>query len=219
LLLSIRIENLQRLSVCNWSEVMRLPLTCWKQIAAYIGKDVRTAQRWEARLGMPVYRPEPQIVIALPQEVDAWIAKMPYKRGRLRQLELNLSIPSAEQLSEPLTASIDLAYCAFDREFRYIHANDRACFYMERDLNEILGRTIWEVHPGLENSALGRQFMSSVKMGRCKPIKVDHYHRPVNRYFRNVVLATKQGIENFWRDVTAEKLRDHSGRLHISPVE
>jgi PAS domain-containing protein len=194
---------------------MRLPLTCWKQIAAYIGKDVRTAQRWEARLGMPVYRPEPQIVIALPQEVDAWIARMPYKSGRLRQLERNLSISSAEQLSEPLTASINLAYCAFDREFRYIYANDRACIYMERDLNEILGRTIWEVHPGLENSALGRHLMNAVKMRRFKPIKVDHYHRPVNRHFRNIVLASKQGIENFWRDVTTETLRGDSDQSRI----
>jgi hypothetical protein len=28
----------------------------WKEIASYIGRGVRSAQRWERELGMPVHR-------------------------------------------------------------------------------------------------------------------------------------------------------------------
>lgn len=53
-------------------------LTSWKEIAAYIGKSVRTVQRWEAELGLPIRRPNPgdrNVVAALPQELDSWVLR------------------------------------------------------------------------------------------------------------------------------------------------
>lgn len=48
-------------------------LTGWKEIAAYIGKGVRQAQRWE-KLGMPVHRVAGMdgVVYAYPEEIDKW---------------------------------------------------------------------------------------------------------------------------------------------------
>lgn len=54
-------------------------LTCWKEIAAYFGKGVRTVQRWE-QLGMPIHRPsgDRSIVFADPAELKAWaLRRMP----------------------------------------------------------------------------------------------------------------------------------------------
>ena len=31
-------------------------LDSWKEIAAYLGRDVRTVQRWERREGLPIHR-------------------------------------------------------------------------------------------------------------------------------------------------------------------
>lgn len=51
-------------------------LTSWKEIAAHFGKGVRTVQRWEGTLGLPVRRPQGapsrNIVMAHPAELDAW---------------------------------------------------------------------------------------------------------------------------------------------------
>ncbi|HEY3929213.1 MAG TPA: response regulator [Candidatus Koribacter sp.] len=49
-------------------------LTCWKEIAHFLGKGVRTVQRWEA-LGMPVHRPagDRNIVFADPDELRRWM--------------------------------------------------------------------------------------------------------------------------------------------------
>jgi hypothetical protein len=52
-------------------------LNCWKDIAAYLGCGVRTAQRWERTLGLPVHRPSNesrQIVAAFVHELQAWRA-------------------------------------------------------------------------------------------------------------------------------------------------
>ena len=48
-------------------------LCCWKEIARFFGKGVRTVQRWEA-LGLPVYRPSPEknMVFADPRELRRW---------------------------------------------------------------------------------------------------------------------------------------------------
>ncbi len=52
-------------------------LTSWKEIAAYLGKGVRTLQRWERELEFPLHRPDAQrgVVIAYPHEIDAWIKR------------------------------------------------------------------------------------------------------------------------------------------------
>ena len=50
-------------------------LDSWKEIAAYLSRDVTTVQRWEKREGMPVYRhvhDKRGSVYAVPEELDAW---------------------------------------------------------------------------------------------------------------------------------------------------
>src|SRR6202050_860973 len=51
-------------------------LDSWKEIAAYLGRDVTTVQRWEKRELMPVHRhlhDKRGSVYALAPELDAWL--------------------------------------------------------------------------------------------------------------------------------------------------
>jgi phage terminase Nu1 subunit (DNA packaging protein) len=50
-------------------------LTNWKGIARYMGRGVRTVQRWERDLGLPVRRARSSgksAVLALPRDLDLW---------------------------------------------------------------------------------------------------------------------------------------------------
>jgi hypothetical protein len=52
-------------------------LTSWKEIASYLGKGVRTVQRWEGQFGLPVRRPNEKfkgVVYASRHELDRWLA-------------------------------------------------------------------------------------------------------------------------------------------------
>ncbi len=71
-------------------------LTSWKEIGQYLGKGVRTVQRWERDAGLPVRRESParQSVLAVPQELDEWA------RSRTR----GPAGPVAETLRKELTA-------------------------------------------------------------------------------------------------------------------
>jgi CheY-like chemotaxis protein len=55
-------------------------LNGWKEIASYLGRGIRTVQRWEADLGLPVRRPrgkDRSAVVALASELDLWLVKAP----------------------------------------------------------------------------------------------------------------------------------------------
>lgn len=71
-------------------------LNSWKEIAHYVGRGVRTVQRWERDLGFPVRRPrshQRSAVIAFPDEIDAWL-----KRTHLREPRNGGGSSSAFQL-------------------------------------------------------------------------------------------------------------------------
>ncbi len=68
-------------------------LNSWNEIAQYLGRSVRTVERWEKELGLPVKRPRKHLrspVIAIPSEIDEWvlrdrrIAPANYRNGRGR---------------------------------------------------------------------------------------------------------------------------------------
>lgn len=65
-------------------------LDSWKEIAAYLKRDVTTVQRWEKREGMPVHRhlhDKRGSVYALTEELDAWIQS---RRPRTYEVETPL---------------------------------------------------------------------------------------------------------------------------------
>src|SRR5258705_13087025 len=80
-------------------------LDSWKEIAAYLNRDVTTVQRWEKREGMPVHRHLHErmgSVFASRAELDAWA------RGRnLRAAQGNENnAPSPNPLAQPPRSSI-----------------------------------------------------------------------------------------------------------------
>jgi TolB-like protein/tetratricopeptide (TPR) repeat protein len=60
-------------------------LGSWKEIASYLGRTVRTCQRLEMTMGLPVHRldgsPKAR-VFAYPQELDAWLSEKVRERGQ-----------------------------------------------------------------------------------------------------------------------------------------
>ena len=59
-------------------------LNSWKEIARYLGRGVRTVQRWEYQFGMPVHRPagkDRSAVLALASELDRWLQRTPIQSG------------------------------------------------------------------------------------------------------------------------------------------
>ena len=81
-------------------------LTSWKEIAAYFGKGVRTVQRWERELGLPVRRPTGlrQIVFANPAELRDWLEHQTFRStDRLEHDAALLRFDSEQHRRRPLS--------------------------------------------------------------------------------------------------------------------
>jgi len=61
-------------------------LSGWKEIGNYLGKGVRTVQRYERQMGLPVRRPAGKArgsVVAVIAELDGWIKASPIREAFL----------------------------------------------------------------------------------------------------------------------------------------
>lgn len=77
-------------------------LSGWKEIANYLGKGVRTVQRYESELGLPVRRPAGRAtgsVIATRPELDAWVMASPIQSSFLLS-------PRTDDVSQGTTEAI-----------------------------------------------------------------------------------------------------------------
>lgn len=85
-------------------------LTCWKEIACYMGKGVRTVQRWEREFGLPVRRPSgaasKSAVMARSHELDAWL--LDRWSGRTRNG--NSGLPSVSSVRNSLCDGIRISH-------------------------------------------------------------------------------------------------------------
>lgn len=58
-------------------------LQSWKEISAYLGRDIRTCRRWEENLGLPIHRldgsPKAR-VLAYKDEIDSWLDSKLHER-------------------------------------------------------------------------------------------------------------------------------------------
>lgn len=69
-------------------------LNSWKEIAGYLGRGVRTVQRWEVQLGLPVHRPagkDHSAVLAFSSELDEWLNSRPVRQVMHPDLQLVLN--------------------------------------------------------------------------------------------------------------------------------
>jgi pentatricopeptide repeat protein len=87
----------------------QMRLDSWKEIAAWLNRDVTTAQRWEKREGMPVHRHAHQkrgSVYALTSELDSWLAsrKLPTEEaGEEAAVDLSPARVRTEPAGNPRT--------------------------------------------------------------------------------------------------------------------
>jgi len=83
-------------------------LDSWKEIAAYLNRDVTTVQRWEKREGMPVHRHQHDrmwSVYASRTELDAWARSRNYPAAQENENNTSLANLSAGSPRPPILTS------------------------------------------------------------------------------------------------------------------
>ena len=76
-------------------------LNSWKEIATYLGRGVRTVQRWEAELQLPIHRPRGKnrsAVLAFRAELNEWLSRTPLESDNKKDGNALLEI--AQEMQE-----------------------------------------------------------------------------------------------------------------------
>src|SRR6266436_3710865 len=86
-------------------------LDSWKEIAVYLGREVRTVQGWEKNEGLPIHRHQHArqgSVYAFKSELDAWRQK----RAALPEAQPTAGTPSRRFAVGVLTTAVALVAAA-----------------------------------------------------------------------------------------------------------
>jgi hypothetical protein len=174
------------------------PLTSWKEIGAYLGRTVRTAQRWECSLGLPIHRASASasgIVWAFPTDIDEWLLRRSETRSAPARRGENLD-DFIESLAEPLSVEESLSLLA-----RSVEARSRcviAFLLLERPNEPFLPMASPSLSADYANAI--KRFPASVNLGTAGPatllnrvVITENIHSDRN-WKRLVAVATKLRI-------------------------
>ncbi|MCU1286836.1 MAG: tolB protein [Acidobacteriales bacterium] len=82
--------ELQEVFQSTTTTAAQVSLQSWKEISAYMGRGIRTLQRWEKKFGLPIHRPshrERSAIFALRAELDEWMRSTRIHHLRADELE------------------------------------------------------------------------------------------------------------------------------------
>jgi hypothetical protein len=86
-------------------------LSSWKEIAAYLKRGVRTLQRWERELGLPVRRSGQRRhspVMAFKSELDQWLSTIGTLTFSSQNAGPDLQLPALERRLQQLEAEMEI---------------------------------------------------------------------------------------------------------------
>jgi hypothetical protein len=125
-------------------------LAGWKEIANYLDKGVRTVQRYEREMGLPVRRPAGKsraAVLATRAELDAWVAASPIREA------FKISRPVLDDGSAFAGKLVNRI-----EEMRALRDQMTALRNELRGTMDVLRESIMHVHTGLTPPALAKTF-------------------------------------------------------------
>lgn len=95
------------------------------------------------------------------------------------------------------------AVVSVDNNWRYTFLNDVALLVHPLGKQGTIGKSLWEIHPGLEGTAFGDKYREAMRSK--KNVEIDSYYAPLNTWFSVKVYPSDAGLTIFYTDLTKSK--------------
>jgi PAS domain S-box-containing protein len=175
---------------------------------------------WEPR-NSPVLGADGEVELILHEvaDVTAWMqqrqAEITARRDiewLLRESEVaRVEADAARSRLEAVLSSIADAFYLLDRDWRFTYVNDAAEPLLQTTRDKLLGRTLWEMFPGVIGSPFEGPYRESMSTGRHT--SVEAHFPPLGTWFDVHTYAWSGGLMVHFRDigarVAAEAEREH----------
>lgn len=98
------------------------------------------------------------------------------------------------------------AFFLLDEQFRLIDVNQAALALDRRPKDQLVGRTLWELNPGLETSELGELFKDVMRDRQSRTHSHCHeWEDGRSAWLESRIIRVKAGVAVFFRDVSEER--------------
>ncbi len=107
------------------------------------------------------------------------------------------------EMLEDLLERISDGVVAFDNQFNYIYVNDHASKMLGREPKYLLGKNYWIEYPEAEGTKFANAYVKALETQ--KPIIIEEYFEPWDRWFANRIYPSAKGISIFFQEITEQK--------------
>jgi PAS domain S-box-containing protein len=129
-----------------------------------------------------------------------------------KEQELRMKAEAAEQKYRAILESISEGFLLIDRNWRVGYANEQWAALGGLQLSDAVGKVLWDLFPGLDESFFGRSYREAMETHEV--VRVEEFYKPLNRWFHANIYPSSEGISIFVQDVTERRL--HQERLLLS---
>jgi PAS domain S-box-containing protein len=120
-----------------------------------------------------------------------------------REHELRTAAEKAEQQYRTILQSISEGFIFVDREWRIRYANEQLAALGAVPLSSILGKTLWEAFPGIEDSSFVAAYREAMATGRAT--HHENYYQPSKLWIHANAYPSPEGLSIFAQDVTERR--------------
>ena len=106
---------------------------------------------------------------------------------------------------ETILSRVDEAICALNTDWEVTFVNDRAAQFLDRSTDELLGESVWDVVPGISETAVGDELRKS--MATQTPKRFESYNEALDRWVKVRVYPDEDGATACFYDITDERGR------------
>lgn len=127
----------------------------------------------------------------------------------------------ARQQVSRILSSITDAFCALDRDWRFIYLNAAAerifQVIFQGVPRELIGRNLWEEFPRAWDSEFGRELRRA--MTEQTPFAYEAFYRPAATWLEIHAYPTPDGLSLYFRDITARKGAEEERERLLTEVQ
>ena len=91
----------------------------------------------------------------------------------------------------------------FDRDWRFLYANETGARYIQSTVAELLGQSLWDLFPEASDSAFGPAYRRT--MGERVVTRTREYYEPLGTWFEAIAYPTADGMALQLHDVTEDQ--------------
>mgnify|MGYP006275054745 FL=1 len=106
---------------------------------------------------------------------------------------------------ERVLRRVDEAICGFDADWRLTFVNDQAATMLEQTPDELLGGSISDVAPSIDETVGSEQLQEAMSTGTST--RFEHYDEKLDRWFKTRIYPDEDGATACFYDITDERGR------------